>query len=240
MDQRPEVPSEESLKQDFLSLISHKLRTPVAVIKLSASLLAEGGGQALSDDQRRLIDGIVSHAEELRWLIEKLLVFTTIQRVGPNPSFHAINMSEYLPKALKLLVERFSSKPVDLIFGQVDENIRLAIREVYLDLILRNLFDNAVKFSDKLRVELRVSLIREASRACLTFADNGPGIPLQEHGHIFEKFYQIEESFAGNVEGFGLGLALIKRLVTAHGGEIRLRSDSGQGAHFSIWLLVEK
>jgi signal transduction histidine kinase len=101
-------------------------------------------------------------------------------------------------------------------------------------MIMRNLVENAIKFNDKEIIKISISVKKAAQELEISIYDNGRGIPAEDQGKVFEKFYQIEKFFTGNVEGAGLGLALVKRLVSAYGGQIDLKSEIGKGATFTV------
>jgi two-component system sensor histidine kinase VicK len=103
--------------------------------------------------------------------------------------------------------------------------------------MMSNIFSNAIKFNDKEIIEIKVSARKEQSSIVLEIYDNGPGIPIEDQDKIFEGFYQIEKYFTGNVAGAGLGLPLVKKIVTAHGGTVSIKSDIGRGTTLKITLL---
>ena len=103
---------------------------------------------------------------------------------------------------------------------------------------MRNLVENAIKLNDKEVTKISISVKKSVQELKISIFDNGPGIPAEDQVKIFDKFYQIEKFFTGNVEGAGLGLALVKRLVSAYGGQIDLRSEIGKGAAFSIYCCI--
>lgn len=100
--------------------------------------------------------------------------------------------------------------------------------------VLKSLIENGVKFNSNQEKKVIVSGKFEEGNVVISVRDNGRGIPSQEFEKIFEKFYQIEESFTGQVEGAGLGLALVKRLVHAHAGTVHLESKVGEGSVFTV------
>lgn len=112
------------------------------------------------------------------------------------------------------------------------------VDKIWMKEVFRNLIENAIKFNPKTPHQLRVSGQVQDGRVEIVFADNGPGIPSEERGKIFQKFYQIEGHFTGQVQGMGLGLALVKRVVEEHGGQVRVDSTLGQGSTFTISLPI--
>ena len=100
--------------------------------------------------------------------------------------------------------------------------------------VLKSLIENGVKFNKKEEKSVVISACHENGQIAISVKDNGQGIPPEEFDKIFQKFYQIEESFTGQVEGAGLGLALVKRLVEAHGGKTQVISKIGEGSTFTV------
>ena len=221
---------------DFLSLISHKLHTPLAVVHLKASMLLDGTDGELNEKQRRSLEEVMRYAQELRWSIEKLLVFSDMDRVGPSAAPRPVNLSSYVPWAVERIVREVGSSRVRLAIGKVIPGIKLRMNEVYIDLILRNLIENAVKFCDKPEIVIAVGLEKRGSDAVISIGDNGPGITPAQRKRIFEPFYQIEANASGQVQGIGLGLALVKRLAQAHGGRVELQSELCKGTTILVRL----
>jgi signal transduction histidine kinase len=116
------------------------------------------------------------------------------------------------------------------------ESITVRLNRKHLALILNNLIENAVKFNDRDPAKITISAKKTAAGLTLSITDNGRGIPPEDQANIFERFYQIEKNITGNVEGIGLGLALVKRIVSDHGGKIGVKSTIGQGTEFTIEL----
>ncbi len=227
---------EDWMKRDFLSLISHKLRTPVAVITNNAALLRDELAGALTPEQRPVIEGILSKADELDRLIGKLLGFTSVYSQTVERPADAIDVSREVPSLAAAAVKRLRRKPVAWRLQGADGRAPVRMHKTHLELILGNLIENAVVCNDKPSVELVVSVAPGATHVEVSVTDNGPGIPPEERERIFEPFYQVEKDFTGNVEGPGLGLALVKRLVGAYGGSLRVQSQLGRGSTFTISL----
>jgi signal transduction histidine kinase len=103
---------------------------------------------------------------------------------------------------------------------------------------LEKLIENAIKFNDKEKRQVRIAGRSDGETIMLEIIDNGKGIPSEEYGRIFQKFYQVEEYFTGQIEGVGLGLALVKHIVELHGGAIAVESVLGKGSTFRLTLPI--
>lgn len=209
---------EDSLRQDFLSLITHKFMTPLTVMQGYFPILAPlvPAGQAAAALQK-----IVAQEEKLSNLMQRLLSFlqTTHEDLGRMCG------SGDIDELLGGITKRYAGK-------QVVAHTKLTVDKISYSrkLILGELIDNACKFHDRDRLELSV----EVGPHRLAVADNGPGIPPEEREKIFEAFSQIEKEFTGNVPGIGLGLALVKRLADLQGGTIEIGGGLGAGTTVQV------
>lgn len=227
---------QDIMKQDFLGLISHKLRTPTTVIRQDSLMLQQGQLGELGEKQKKFIDTIVEKSFELEGLVLQLLNFVTINSQNIASSKEPINIAEYLPQLVNPMLMIIKEKKVDFNIDCPDKSIVLKMNRIYFDAVIGNLIDNVIKFNDKDTIKIDISVERAGEAILVSVADNGPGIPAEEQDKVFEKFYQIEKNFTGNVKGAGLGLALVKKIVAAYGGTINLKSDIGKGAKFIITL----
>lgn len=227
---------EERLQRNFLSVISHKLHTPIAVITMQTSLLREEVCGPLTDQQREGLTTILETAYKLGGLIDRLLEFTTLHAQALQPVGEPLVLSRHLPALLERLVKRAPNTRVDCRLDCPEADLAAGVNPVYFDLIMTSLIENAIKFNDKDVTQITVRVARRNGRIECAVTDNGPGIPPEEHERIFRRFYQVEKDFTGNVAGAGLGLALVRRLITAYGGMIQVRSELGCGATFTFTL----
>jgi CheY-like chemotaxis protein/two-component sensor histidine kinase len=222
------------LRQEFLSLVSHKLRTPLTVISLNASLLLEKQFGDLSERQVAAASAVDAQALRLRQLVEKLITFTLMSDPAARGPSEPVRVSEHVPRVVDSVVKTFADRPVDVTLRLSD--VRVAASVSNLTAIVENLVDNAVKFCEKERAVITITAVQQGEDVVLTVEDNGPGIPPEEHASVFEKFYQIEKHFTGSVDGVGLGLPLVKTIVEAYGGRIQMDSRIGSGTKFVVTL----
>jgi signal transduction histidine kinase len=147
-------------------------------------------------------------------------------------------LSSVVDAALTDLAAYLRTQPADIQRENSLNTLPLVpLDKIWLQQALRNIIENAVKFNTQPQRHVRIGgRVAGADRVELYVSDDGIGIPPEEHAKIFQKFYQIETSFTGQVQGMGLGLALVKRVVEAHGGEVRVDSTLGSGSSFTISL----
>lgn len=223
----------EVLARNFLSIVSHKLRTPLAVALGYLEMLT--GEDGLDAEQRKVVDKVRDQNEQLRVLVEKLMVFTLAQ----NPKNIVLekspaSLAEVVDEALKTAESRLEDPSVSV---RWDRAAAAALPAVPADRrLLReavaNLLENAVKFNRSEKKEVEVAVTRVDGHARVSVRDNGPGIPSEEHPKLFRQFYQIDDDFTGQVPGFGLGLAFVRNVAEAHGGKAGLESSPGKGSEF--------
>ena len=229
------VRNEERLKQNFLGLISHKLQTPVTVITGQLSILGEGILGELTDKQRKVITGALEESYRLSDLLNQLLGFVTIYGSKLEPSGESVRIKDYFRESADSLIKSPGGRKADLKIDCPDGALT-RVNKTYFGLIIKTLVNNALKFNDKGIIKIVVGVRKKRDKVEISVSDNGPGIPPEEKEKVFGKFYQIEKYFTGNVEGAGLGLPLVRHLVTAYGGEIDLRSEIGEGSTFIFSL----
>jgi len=227
----------ETLARNFLSIVSHKLRTPLGVALGYLDLLL-GPNEALGAEPRRLLEKIRGQDEQLLSLVEKLIGFTVVQ----NPGSIVLQKSPTKPAdAVRDAIKAVPglADPAVTLRWNLEEASRLPLLDVdpgLLKGVVANLLENAVKFNraERKEVEISFALVDEGLR--LSVRDNGPGIPSEEQPKLFRRFYQIDDDFTGQVPGFGLGLAYVKNVAEAHGGRAGLASAPGSGSEFFVIL----
>jgi signal transduction histidine kinase len=226
---------EEIIKRNFLSLISHKLKTPLVSILGYVPLLLEKG--ALSEFQKKALLTIRDQSQKLSQLVDKLLSFATVESDALTMTRAPLAPSEIIAEGLLPLAAFFQSRKAEVVRDEGLNDLPPVLgQKQRLGELVRSLVENAVKFNDKPRKTVRISGSAGPRMVEFTIADNGPGIPREEEGRLFQKFYQIEENFTGQVEGAGLGLALCRQIVESHGGVLRIRSRLKEGTSVTFTL----
>ena len=231
---REQAERASQVKTNFLGLVSHELRSPLAVIQLQLELLSRDPEAPFTGQQREAIERVRRSSQRLSDLIESLLEHARIEsgRVALSikrfdPSVLAAEVAEELaPQAeSKGLALRVSAPPVP---QEVETDPRL------LRLILVNLVGNAIKYTQQGFVSLTVEQRGRESR--FRVQDTGPGIPEEERDQVFEPFTQLDSARLRQTPGVGLGLALVRQMTHALGGRIELESMAGTGSTFTIVL----
>jgi len=225
------------LKSDFVSNVSHELRTPLALIRLYAETL-ELGRISNPGKHQEYYEIIRKESERLTSLINNILDFSRIESGKKEYSFRETDVADLVRSTLESY--RFEIEQNGF---QFEEKIDNDLPQLWMDReaiarTLLNLVNNAVKYSASEKY-LGVHLYRHNGGVSLEVVDHGIGIPEKEQLKIFEKFYRVGDPLVHNTKGSGLGLSLVRHIVQAHGGEVAVESELGQGSRFIITLPVQ-
>lgn len=228
-DMIEELSKQEILKNDFISNVSHEIKTPLSIIQNYASILSRNN---LDEKTRAEYLNTITHAtKRLNNLIINILKLNKLENQVYVPANTITNASEILSESILTFSEQISSKSINL-NCDIDD-IKLKIDENFLEIIFNNLLSNAVKFTNA-NGEIFVSFKTEENFIVLTVKDSGCGMNTATGNHIFDKFYQGDTSHSS--EGNGLGLALVKRVIDTIGGSISVSSTENVGSTFTVKL----
>jgi signal transduction histidine kinase len=220
------------LRSTAVATVAHELRTPLASMRMLVDTLREGRyrGEAQLTEYLALI---AQENERLARLADDFLTFTQLERGTQRLDIRAIAPRAVIDQAIAALRPRLAAAAFTL---DVPEDLPaiLADRDA-LAIVLTNLLDNALKYSD---ADPRISLAARPAKDGVAFAveDHGIGIPPGEHRNIFRPFHQSDMKLARRREGVGLGLSIVERLVRAHRGTIAMASEPGRGSTFTITI----
>lgn len=219
---------EDQLRRSLVADVAHELRTPLAILLATGEALADGVAEPTSETLGSLKD----EAQRLAVRVEDLERLASAEAAGLSLSRHPIDLAIVGEEAAEALVARFEAAGVAL-----ERRLHPVVVEGdggRLFQVVTNLLTNALKFTPS---EGRVELVTEPGpdhTARLVVADSGVGIPFDELGRVFERFFRGKA--AGQVAGSGIGLAVVAELVRAHQGHIEAASEPGQGARFTVTL----
>ncbi len=225
-----EVVQANELKSEFLAGMSHELRTPLHSIIGFSELIAEGRSGALTDKQKRQLDHILRAARHLLSLINDILDLSKIEAGRLDLELESFVVNASVAEVLTTIEPMAQAKNI-AIHSETDPGLVIRADRRRFKQILFNLFSNAVKFTSP---DGRISFTAADMESFIEFcvSDTGIGIAAEEHGIIFDSFRQASVTTKGIKEGAGLGLAITRRLVEAHGGSIRVDSEVGKGSRF--------
>ncbi len=223
----------EELRSTFVSVVSHELQTPIAIIKGYASTLAREDAHWDAATARERLGAIEDEADRLSHLVQNILYASRIQAGGLKMEPEELDLGE----VTRSVVRRFRARSPAL-----EVSVRLPSRfprvmadRERIEEVLMNLLDNAVKYAGRegpARVDVRAQVSDD--EVIISVRDDGEGIPLREQARIFDRFARLENTANRRTQGAGLGLYICRAIVAAHGGRIWLRSELGRGSTFSF------
>ena len=226
----------DSMRRDFISNLSHELRTPVSVIRANSETLIDG---ALEDKKQAKIfaKAILHNSERLSDMVSSLLDLTRIEYGELKLNFQNINLNEFIENFILSISNLAMKKNINIQYkpthiGDINADPQAIER------ILNNLVDNAIKYS-KEDSEILISSSNDSGDYIKVMVeDNGPGISDEDQSYIFGRFYRTASARATDNQGSGLGLAIVKHLVNSLNGEVGIDSVPGKGSVF--WFTVPK
>lgn len=230
----------EKMKENFLSGISHELRTPLVAIEKSVSLILSKATGELSEPQSQFLSIAERNLKRLTLLINDLLDLSKLEANRMELKREQTSLDNIITDAIESLTNLANTKSI-----KFEKNLQENLPSVSADpnkliQVLNNLMGNAIKFTPKEgKITLEASLAEEGFvRVCVK--DTGPGIPNKEDlVKIFDKFYQTKEKPSTDIKGTGIGLPIVRELVTLHGGRVWAESEPGQGARFIFTLPIK-
>ena len=223
-----ELSSVETLRTDFISNVSHEMKTPLAVMQNYATLLQAPG---LPEEKRmEYAKGVADGSRRLADMMTNILKLNRLENQQIYPKVESYDLGEQLCECLLGYESVWEKKNIE-IDTDITENVMVNTDQELLTLVWNNLFSNAFKFTDE-GGRVLVSLKTDEQHAIVKVKDSGCGISKEVGMHIFDKFYQGDGSHA--TQGNGLGLALVKRVIDITHGEIDVESTVGKGTTFTV------
>lgn len=224
----------ETLRTDFITSVSHELKTPLSVIQNYSTMMQNPS--LPKDKQVKYAKTITEATRKLSELITNILKLNNLENQKIFPEINKYDLGEQLRECLIGFEDLWEKKNIK-IETDIDDDISVRVDSELLTLVWNNLFSNAVKFTERAG-RITVSLKEENEYAVVKVSDTGCGMTAETGKHIFEKFYQGDSSHA--TQGNGLGLALVKRIIDIVKAEITVESILGKGSTFTIKLLKER
>jgi len=233
-----QLKEEERMRSDFIGMLSHEIRTPLTSIRESVNMIAEEVMGEINPRQRKFLEIASTEIGRICDLLNHLMQVSRLESINLNIKQEPIKTSVFVSGCINRLSHVADTKNIRIAASIPSELPDILGDSEYLQRVLYNLMDNAIKFSAP-GSKINVGIKPTKNRANLLFfvKDNGPGIPEEEQFLIFNKYYQAKNT-RGNIDGIGLGLNISKHIIEAHGGDIWVESKSNQGSTFCFSLPV--
>jgi two-component system sensor kinase FixL len=223
------------LKNRFISMMSHDLKSPLAAIRLANSMLRNYGDRSTPEEKAETYDAIDQQVEHLTEMINDVMIISQQDFTGAELDRQIVDLETYCRDIIEELQLAYRMKRT-LNFSGTDRRVEARIDVKLMRRALTNLLTNAIKYSPE-GTPVNMELAHADCQAIIKISDQGIGIPLQDLPHLFEPFNR--GSNVGAIQGTGLGLAIAKQAVELHGGTINVESELGKGTTFTIILPTE-
>ena len=218
-------------RQEFVSNVSHELKTPLTSMKVLADSLLAQDNLPVEIYQEFMAD-IAEEIERENVIINDLLSLVKMDRASSDLNVKVENINEVVERILKRLRPIAAQKNIELVFESF-RPITAEVDEVKLSLAISNFVENAIKYNRE-NGWVQVSLNADHKYFYVKVADSGIGIPQEDIDHIFERFYRVDKSHSKAINGTGLGLAIARNAVIVHRGAVKVHSEEGVGTVFTI------
>jgi two-component system phosphate regulon sensor histidine kinase PhoR len=229
-----QIRSLEGVRKDFVANVSHELRTPLSIVTGYLETLLEAPPDRATT--RKFLATMHKHAQRLNLLVDDLLELSRLESRHVPLKFQPVQLRACVARALERSDSLINTVGATVTVDIPDEFSLAEADPLKLEQAIFNLLDNALKYGVKPDLKVWVSARRSGSDLVLEVKDNGPGIPLTDQPHIFERFYRVHKDRSRDAGGTGLGLSIVKHTIQAHGGTVSLDSSPGAGSTFTIRL----
>lgn len=222
-------------RQEFVSNVSHELKTPITSMKVLADSLIAQENVPVELYQEFMVD-IAEEIERENEIINDLLSLVKMDKTSADMNIENISLNELIELILKRLRPIAKQRHIDVLYESIRE-VNAEVDEVKLTLALSNFVENAIKYNNDYGY-VKVSLDADHQFATIVVEDNGIGIPEDEQEHIFERFYRVDKSHSKEIGGTGLGLAIARNAVLMHRGSIKIDSQEGVGTSVTVHIPI--
>ncbi len=224
----------EDTRRSFVANVSHELRSPLTSMK--GFLEAMQDGTIPEEDFPQYIDIVLNETRRMVTLVNDLLDLARIESGTIKLNYEIFDINELIRRTLLTFEARLNENEMEMDVRFAQEQCSVFADPAQIGQVLRNLIDNAIKYSPKGRA-LMLSTYSMRKTVYVTVRDNGIGIPQEDVPHVFDRFYKVEKAHTPAPQmGSGLGLSIVKRIIEQHGQSITVRSARGRGTQFTFTL----
>lgn len=225
----------DQMKAEFISTVTHELRTPITSIKAFAKILAENPDLP-NDRKNEFLNVLVSESERIARLINQVLDLEKIQATDQDLSFEAIDFIQLLEHTATTFSQQISEKGINYSFVSETKEMTIMGNKDRLTQVLVNLWSNTLKFTDPKEGQIQIELHEKNKTLELIFRNNGKTIPPEKQDTIFDRFTQVQDSNLGKPQGSGLGLYICRHILEQHHGSVNLTAHPEWATSFLVRL----
>ncbi|MBN1787683.1 MAG: GHKL domain-containing protein [Sedimentisphaerales bacterium] len=225
------------MKSQFISTVSHDLRTPLTAIKEGIDIILEGLAGKVKKKQRKFLELAKRNVDRLNLLVNDVLDFQRLDSGGMKFDFTLHKVTDTIREVTEIMTLLAKKNNITLTVDIASDIGEAVFDHNRISQVLTNLLSNAIKFTPQ-NGSVSLEAIRQHNEIVITLSDTGIGIPKEDLSKIFEKFYRVERT-ANKTQGTGLGLAIVAQIIKRHNGRILVESQPGKGTTFTIHLPVD-
>lgn len=225
----------DEIKDEFISMASHQLRTPLTSIKGYLSMLIEGDLGSVSKEQKHVLSEAFVSSERMVRLIGDFLNVSRLQTGKFVIDKRPVDLAELVQREIDALAANAAARSMKFVYKKPKDIPVLELDENKIEQVIMNFSDNAIYYS-KENSAITVTLKKQGDFVEFTVQDTGIGVPKEDQAHLFTKFYRASNARKARPDGTGVGLFLAKKVVTDHGGSIIFNSTEGKGSTFGFRL----
>jgi len=229
----------DKTKDEFLSMASHQLRTPLTSVKGYLSMVLEGDAGKVSESQKQLLGEAFASSERMVHLIHDFLNVSRLQTGKFMLELHPFDLVNLVEEEVKSLVRTAETRNMKLAFTKNIDSLMLTIDENKIRQVVMNFIDNALFYSHDDSV-ITIDLKQIDDQVEVRVIDTGIGVPKGEQSQLFSKFYRASNARKQRPDGTGVGIFLAKKVITEHGGTVIFDSEEGKGSTFGFSLPIKK
>ncbi|UGV41769.1 sensor histidine kinase [Methanococcoides orientis] len=226
----------DRLKNDFVSMVSHELKTPLTAMKTSSEFMKET--ECNPEVKEEMLDLIIRNIDRQARMVDDLLDISRIESGKMKFNPEDVNIREIVETSLQTVEKQAKDKGINIKVGYPEESLTIKTDKDKLIRVFVNLLTNAIKFTPH-DGEVEISVTDAGNHIQASIKDNGIGIPPEKREKIFDKFYQVDSTATRKAGGTGLGLAIIKGIIDGQGGSIFVESEANKGSTFTFRLPKE-
>ena len=222
------------MKEDFVSSVSHELKTPIAAVRMLAETLKRGKVKGAGREDQ-YYGMIIRESDRLTRFINKILDFAKLEKGGKVFYFEEDDICALAKTAIDIYGDEAQDKDLKLSLDLEKEDLKAEVDKDAILQVMLNLVDNAYKYS-KDEKDITIGVKDSGQNITIEISDKGIGIPKDSIEKVFDKFYRVDRYFTKHVKGSGLGLSFVKDVINSHSGKIAVQSEPGKGTKFIISL----